>query len=103
MKHKHFDPDTYLAGAFARRSEELSSLAIQAAKLIELRKIFRDCLPPGLAESCELANIRQDAAIVHATNSSSAAKVRQLSPRITERFQQQGWQITAMKIVVQAP
>lgn len=101
MLPKHFNPDDHLAGAYAARHESLAALAERAGQLIELRKLFRAAVPAGLAENCEVANLRQDTLIVLASTSACAAKLKQLSPRLATLFQKRGWQVNSIKISVQ--
>lgn len=98
---KHFNADDHLAGAYAARHESLGPLAERAGQLIELRKLFREAIPEGLAEACEVANLRQDTLIVLASTSACAAKLKQLSPRLAALLQKRGWQVNSIKITVQ--
>ena len=112
---KHFDPDAYLAHAYVPRDEALAPLAERAAQLIEMRKLFRESVPPGFDGSCEVANLRykqnQDQSgkdqsgegtlVILAANSAAAAKLKQLCPRLIALFQKRGWQVNAIKITVQ--
>ena len=95
------DPNASLAGAFIPRHATLGPLAARAADLIELRRLYRDNLPPGLVATSELANFREGAVIIVADNSAAAAKLKQLIPRLTTLFQEKGWQINAIKVQVQ--
>ncbi|MDB5806172.1 MAG: hypothetical protein JWN73_3494 [Betaproteobacteria bacterium] len=99
MKH---DPNANLAGAFVPRHSSLRPLAERAAELIELRRLYRDNLPSGLAEASQVANFRDGVVIVMADNSAAAAKLKQLTSRLTAAFQEKGWQINAIKVQVQA-
>jgi len=99
MKH---DPNANLAGAFVPRHTALRPLAERAAELIELRRLYRDNLPPGLAEASQVANFREGVVIVMADNSAAAAKLKQLTSRLTAAFQEKGWQVNAIKVQVQA-
>lgn len=101
MPPKHFNADDQLAGAYASRDDSLAPLAERASQLIELRKVFRAAIPESLAGACEVANIRQDTVIILAATSACAAKLKQLSPRLTTLFQKRGWQVNAIKISVQ--
>ena len=83
------------------RHESLGGLAERASHLIELRKLFRATVPEGLADACEVANLRQETLVVLANTSACAAKLKQLSPRLTALFQKRGWQVTSIKITVQ--
>lgn len=99
MKH---DPNANLAGAYIPRHATLGPLAARAADLIELRRLYRDNLPAGLAQASQVANFRDGVVIVLADNSAAAAKLKQLTARLTALFQEKGWQINAIKVQVQA-
>lgn len=99
MKH---DPNANLAGAFVPRHGALRPLAERAADLLELRRLYRDNLPAGLVETSQVANFREGVVIVVADNSAAAAKLKQLTSRLTAVFQEKGWQINAIKVQVQA-
>ena len=98
----------------------MAPLAERAAQLIALRKMFRESVPEGLSDVCEVANLRrtigkdsgnqdggqsqsqsQDTVVILAANSAAAAKLKQLCPRLMTLFQKQGWQVNAIKITVQ--
>jgi hypothetical protein len=98
---KH-DPNANLAGAYIPRHATLGPLAARAADLIELRRLYRDNLPAGLAQASQVANFRDGVVIVLADNSAAAAKLKQLTARLTALFQEKGWQINAIKVQVQA-
>ena len=99
MKH---DPNASLAGAFIPRHATLGPLAARAADLIELRRLYRENIPAGLAQASQLANYREGVVIIVADNSAAAAKLKQLLSRLTSLFQEKGWQINAIKVQVQA-
>ena len=96
----------------------MAPLAERAAQLIALRKLFRESVPEGFSDVCEVANLRrtigkdsnnkhggqnqsQDTVVILAANSAAAAKLKQLCPRLMTLFQKQGWQVNAIKITVQ--
>jgi len=93
---------TSLAGSFVPRHATLGPLAARAADLIELRRLYRDNVPAGLAQASQVANFRDGMVILVAGNSAVAAKLKQLVPRLTALFQEKGWQINAIKVQVQA-
>ena len=96
----------------------MAPLAERAAQLIALRKLFRESVPKGFSDVCEVANLRrtigknsdnqhadqrqpQDTVVILAANSAAAAKLKHLGPRLMTLFQKQGWQVNAIKITVQ--
>jgi len=98
---KH-DPNANLAGALVPKHATLGPLAARAADLIELRRLYRDYLPAGLAQASQIANFREGVVIIMTDNSAAAAKLKQLTARLTTLFQEKGWQINAIKVQVQA-
>ena len=98
---KGYDPNAGLARTFVPRHATLGPLAARAADLIELRRLFRTNIPPGLAEAAQLANFREGTIIVMAENSAVAAKLKQLTPRLTTLFREKGWQVNAIRIQLQ--
>lgn len=103
MSHdrKGTDSNAGLARTFVPRHATLGPLAAKAADLIELRRLFRSNVPPGLAQASQVANFREGVIIVMAENSAIAAKLKQLTPRLATLFQEKGWQINAIKVQVQ--
>jgi hypothetical protein len=96
------DLNASLAGAYVPQHAALRPLAERAADLIELRRLYRDNLPAGLVQASQIANFRDGVVIVMADNSAAAAKLKQLTARLTALFQEKGWQINAIKVQVQA-
>ena len=96
-----FEPDKQLARHFIRAHDELAPLAERAHSLIEIRRVVRACLPEGLARACEVANVRQQTLVIDADKAAVAAKVRQLTQRLTAGLLEKGWQISAITLRVQ--
>jgi len=103
MSHqpKGHDPNAGLARTFVPRHATLGPLAARAADLLELRRLFRENVPPGLAAASQVANFREGAIIIMAENSAIAAKLKQLTPRLTTLFLEKGWQVNAIRVQVQ--
>lgn len=93
--------DQPLAGAFVDRHEALGALAIRAGDLIQMRRLVRESIPPGLSRSSEVANFRQGTVVISAENSAIAAKLKQLTPRLIGLFVERGWQVSAIQVRVQ--
>ena len=90
-----------LPRAFVARHDSLGPLALRAEQLIELRRIYREIVPAGLAQASQLANFRQGVLIIEAANSATAAKLKQLIPRLSATFFEKGKQVSAIRIQVQ--
>lgn len=95
------DPGQPLASAYVGKHEALASLADQAAALIQMRILFRNSAPSGLAQVTALANFRGGVVVLGAANSAAAAKAKQLTPSLLALFREKGWQVNAIQIQVQ--
>lgn len=79
----------------------IDPLMPQARRLLELRRTLIDALPPTLARSCSIANLKQGKVVIFAENSAVAAKLRLLAPGLMERLLQTGHEITGIEVEVQ--
>ncbi len=98
-----FDPAQQLARSYLARAENLESLTLRAADLIAMRRLYRENMPAALAQASELVNFRRGIVIVCAGHSAAAAKIKQLTPRLTALFLEKGWQVSAIQVQVQEP
>jgi len=96
-----FDPAKQLACAYLARAGSLESLAGRALDLIALRRLYRENMPAGLSQASELLNFRNGTVVVSADHSAAAAKIKQLTPRLTALFLEKGWQVSAIQVQVQ--
>jgi len=87
----------YLTG-----SDRLQSLFNQAQALLRLQRIFAEIAPAALARSCKVASMEQKTLVLFADNGAIAAKLKQLLPSLLARFQQNGVEVTALRVEVQA-
>ncbi|MEW6164089.1 MAG: DciA family protein [Pseudomonadota bacterium] len=87
----------HLAGAhlFAR-------LAEQANRLRHLQQLLDATLPAHLLPGTRIANLKRGKIVIHAASGAVAVKLRHLSPRLVEHFNQQGQEVTALEVRVQA-
>jgi hypothetical protein len=95
------DPDQQLPRAFITKHESLASLADRAGLLIEMRILFREATPAGIAQFCQVANFRNGVVVIAAQNSAAAAKMKQLAPRLMTLYLAKGWQVNAIQVQVQ--
>jgi hypothetical protein len=95
------DPDQQLPRAFITKNESLASLADRAGLLIEMRRLFREVAPAGIAQVCQVANFRSGTVIIATQNSAAAAKIKQLAPRLMTLYLSKGWQVNAIQVQVQ--
>ena len=96
-----FDPAKQLAGAYLARADNLEPLARRAVDLIAMRRLYRETMPAGLSQASELLNFRNGIVVVSADHSAAAAKIKQLTPRLTALFLEKGWQVSAIQVQVQ--
>ena len=61
---------------------ELSQLVARAGRLERLRGRLKGQLPSGLAEHCQLANVRGDTAVVSCDSAAWGARLRYLEPQL---------------------
>jgi hypothetical protein len=84
-------------------SSRLQALTQQAQRLTALERTWKEIAPPPLASSATVGVLHGQTLVVFATNGATAAKLRQLLPSLVEKFQKRGFEVTAIRIEVQAP
>jgi hypothetical protein len=91
-----FSPETLL-----ERSDLFAGLLARARTLVRLGEIFAAAVPAGLATQARVVNHRRGVVILHATNGAVASKLRQLTPRLAEKFVQNGVECNQIEVKVQ--
>lgn len=81
--------------AFARLSD-------QANRLRRLQALLDAALPAYLLPGTRIANLKRGTLVIHADSGAVAVKLRQLAPRLATEFVQQGQEVTAIQVRVQA-
>ena len=71
-------------------------------KLIAMQQIFMQIAPPQLAQHCALGGFFEGNLTIYAHNGAVAAKLRQTLPSLLLKFQTRGYEVTAIRIAVQA-
>ena len=91
-----------------RENEALLPFHQRLRQLSRLQKTFVDALPPGLSESSRIATVEGSTIIVATANGAVAAKLKQMLPRLLERFSEtirenktQYQQVTGISVIVQ--
>ncbi|MFY9327227.1 MAG: DciA family protein [Georgfuchsia sp.] len=79
----------------------LARLSAHAGRLLKLQRIFERAAPAALAQHGRVANMKLGKVVIHAANSAIAAKIRQLTPRLTESFRQSGVDVNEIQVKVQ--
>jgi hypothetical protein len=72
------------------------------AALTAMQRVFSEIAPPRLAGHCALGGLSGGKLIIFARNGAIAAKLRQMTPSLLSKFQAKGYEVTAIRIAVQA-
>lgn len=80
---------------------QLQELAAKAHRLSELQRVFLDSAPPQLARAGRVKNFRAGTLFLSADNSTVAAKLRQLVPRLLANIRKTEPEVTGIHISVQ--
>jgi hypothetical protein len=80
---------------------ELQALNRRIRQLAALQSALAEVLPGNLATSASVASIAADELLLFADNSPTAAKLRQMAPRILTHLRQRGHELTAIRVQVQ--
>src|SRR5450759_612084 len=86
---------------FLNADSKLARLSAHAGRLLKLQRIFERAAPAALAQHGRVANMKLGKVVIHAANSAIAAKIRQLTPRLTESFRQSGVDVNEIQVKVQ--
>ena len=81
--------------------KNLARLSSHAGRLLKLQRIFERAAPAALTHYGRVANMKLGKVVIHAANSAVAAKIRQLTPRLTESFRQSGVDVNEIQVKVQ--
>ncbi len=90
--------------ALMRENETIAPIHDRLQRISRLQHSFADALPPGLSTSCRVATVEGSTLIIAAANGAVAAKLKQMLPRLLEKFGQnkkQEQQVTAITVLVQ--
>jgi hypothetical protein len=88
--------NSYLAA-----SQELRKFARKTHELAALQRQYRQLAPPTLAKASQVIGFERQILIIGASNSTIAAKLRQLIPQFVRLFQGAGAEVTGIRITVQ--
>ena len=82
--------------------ERSNALASHAEMLLRLQAIYARCVPPGMANASELANVRDGVAVVIAHSGAVAHRLRMLAPSLVLALRKGGAAVSELKVVAQA-
>ncbi|PTN08876.1 DciA family protein [Nitrosomonas aestuarii] len=87
------------------RNPEYTDLFNQVTQLNKMQQMLTTStvIPIHLIKHCQLGQITRGRLTLLAENASVAAKLKHISPSILQKIQNLGWEITAIKILVQKP
>lgn len=77
-------------------------LLAQANKLTRMQQTFMEIAPPQLAKLCALGQLSEGNLTIFAGNGAIAAKLKQSLPSLLSKFHKRGYEVTAIRIAVQA-
>ena len=106
--HSKPSPGSKPIRALLRENETLLPFHQRLNQISGLQKTFVDALPPGLSDSCRIATVEGSTIIVATANGAVAAKLKQILPRLLERFSEtisenkkQYQEVTGISVIVQ--
>lgn len=79
----------------------MARLSSHASRLLRLQAIIAANLPPSLARVARVANLKSGKLVIHADNSAVAAKLRQMTPRLTDLIRFESAEVNGIEIRVQ--
>ena len=74
-----------------------------ARELLRLTRFYREIAPAYLSVASRLVNYKSGIMVIHAVNSATAAKLRQLAPTLSDGFSRRGVECRGMEVKVRVP
>jgi hypothetical protein len=90
--------------ALLRENETLLPFHQHLRQLSRLQKTFVEALPTDMGKSCRIATVEGSTIIVAVANGAIAAKLKQMLPRLLEKFHEnkkQYQEVTGFSVIVQ--
>ena len=85
-----------------RLTPEHQRLFSYTDKLTAMQQVFMKIAPPQLAQHCALGALVEGDLTIYAGSGAIAAKLRQMLPSLLLKFRARGYEVTAIRIAVQA-
>lgn len=85
---------------FLGTGDALARLKDHAGRLMRLQEMLRQQLPPALALSCSVANLKGDTLVLLANGGAAAARLKQLAPTLVEQLAASGLPIRSIQVKV---
>lgn len=92
---------TQRLNSFFTGNSELRELAQKAGKLAALNRLYRQAIPPALAETSRVIGLEQHVLTIGADNNAIAAKLRHLTPHVLKKVQESNVEVTGILVKVQ--
>jgi len=86
---------------YINTSESLRKLARDAQRVAELQQVFVNIAPQALTLACRVKQVDRGTLFLLAENGAIAAKIKQLTPRLLSAYQNQGFEVTVIRVEVQ--
>ena len=71
-------------------------------KLTAMQRVFMEIAPPQLAQRCAVGGFIEGNLTLRAHYGAIAAKLRQILPSLLQKFRARGYEVTAIRVTVQA-
>lgn len=91
---------TQLIQRFLGTGDALARLKDHAARLMRLQNMLQQQLPPALASSCSVANLKGETLVLLANGGAVAARLKQIAPTLIQQFGAAGLAITTIQVKV---
>ena len=85
-----------------RLTSEHQRLFSYTDKLTAMQQVFMKIAPPQLAQRCALGAFVEGDLTIYAGSGAIAAKLRQMLPSLLLKFRARGYEVTAIRVAVQA-
>jgi hypothetical protein len=93
--------NSLVIGSVLRSLRELEATLVRVDRLAALQRIYAETVPRDLADKSQVARERTGAVVVVAETSAIAHKLKQLAPRVIEKFVKFAPEVTSIQVEVQ--
>jgi hypothetical protein len=80
-----------------------NAIATHADELFRLRAVYARSLPPAMAGTSEIANVRDGIVFVSAPSGSAAHRIRLMGPTILTRLRANGVEASELRVLTRPP
>ncbi len=84
------------------KQPELNALNQRTLEAQTAQKIWAEIAPDGMANYSHISSIKNNQLTVYANNNAVAAKIKLLIPSLLIKLENQGYEVTAIRVKVQA-